>query len=282
MPSDSPVRIRFDYQGGGRGPRRHPFRIDWRRLPYGLIESPEGGNWILELDDRPPVTVRPGEVMVVPRGVRHAFGADRTLEHSSWAFVQFDGLAGVDLLAAARVPRVIPRPEGRRLVALMAELRGLEPDMARGELASLARCHSVGFGMLELLLAQAGVRRLAPPDPEIERLLPVLRYVEANLDKPLSVRELAGQAYLSPSRFHRVFLRALGVAPMAHVQETRMRQARHLLLTTDLAIGEVAARCGFASPYYFSRAFRRHAEAAPTDFRRAFGVYGMKRTSHGG
>ena len=270
---DPPAAIRFDYQGGGRGPRRRPFRIAWRQLPYALLESPEGGTWRLELEDRPPATVRSGEVMVIPRGVRHALTVGPRPMHSSWAFVCFDGLAGTDLLAAARIPRVVPRPTGRQLVAFMAELRELEPAVSRGNLAALARCQAVGFRMLELMLRHAEVRELAPPDPEIERLLPALHYAEANLGRPLSAAALARQAYLSPSRFHRVFRRALGRSPMAYVREARLRLARHLLLTTDLPVAAVAERAGFASPYYFSRAFRRHADASPTGFRRNLSSY---------
>ena len=43
----------------------------------------------------------------------------------------------------------------------------------------------------------------------------------------------------------------------------------YLSLVTGLSVGEVAHRAGFSDPLYFSRAFKRHAGEAPSDFRAA-------------
>jgi AraC-like DNA-binding protein len=273
-PRDFSATVRFSYQGGGHGDRPHPFRVAWRQLPHGQIESPAGGSWILELEGRAPLTVRSGEAMVIPRGVRHALrtAGPRTM-HTAWAMFCFEDLAGQDLLAAARIPPVVPRSAGRRLVGLMAAIRDLDPAVARGGLAALARRQALGFGMLEALLAHAEVAEVAPPDPELTRLLPALQHAEANLSRALYMPDLARQVYLSPSRFHSLFKQVLGCSPSTYVQNARLRLAQHLLLTSDLAMGEVAERAGFASPYYFSRAFRRRFRTTPTDFRREFSAY---------
>ena len=199
---------------------------------------------------------------------------------TAWVMVCFDGLAGMDILAAARIPPILPRPAGRRLIELMAAARDLDPAVASGDLAAMARQHRVGFQMLEVLLDHAGIRRLAPPDPELERLLPAVRFVEANLGKSISTAELARLAGLSPSRFYSVFKRVMGVTPMGYVQNIRLRLAQHLLLTSPVPVGDVAAQTGFASPYYFCRAFRRHWNTTPTAFRRDFSRF--QRGSEGG
>jgi AraC-like DNA-binding protein len=272
--------VRFSYEGGNHGDRRHPLRIEWRQLPHGQIESPDGGSWILELEGRAPLTVRSGEAMVLPRGLRHALRTvgPRTM-HTTWAMFCFEDLAGQDLLAAARIPPVVPRATGRRLVGLMNEARELDPAVARGELPALARRQSVGFRMLELLLGHAAVPNIAPIDPELARLLPALQHVEANLARPLYASELARQVYLSPSRFHSVFKQALGCSPLAHVRNARLRLAQRLLLATELPVGEIAAQAGFASPYYFSRAFRKHLRTTPTAFRKNFSSYWVRRAA---
>ncbi len=46
-----------------------------------------------------------------------------------------------------------------------------------------------------------------------------------------------------------------------------MLEAARLLRFTDLTVGEVAHRAGFADPLYFSRAFKRHAGEAPMAYR---------------
>ena len=264
-----PLAIRFTYEGGARGERRHPFQIPWRQLPGGQIERPEGSSWILEIEGQSPITVHSGEVMVIPRGIRHRLRmAGARIMHTAWIMACFDGLAGMDLLATAQISPILPRSAGDRLSKLMTAARELNEVVGQGDLAALARLHAVGFRILEILLEYAQIRRLTPIDPELDRLLPVLQHVEANPEKPVSIRDLARQVYLSPSRFYSVFKRVMGVTPMAHVQNARLRLAQRLLIASSRPVGEVAVLAGFASPYYFSRAFRRHFKTTPTAFRR--------------
>ena len=48
-----------------------------------------------------------------------------------------------------------------------------------------------------------------------------------------------------------------------------MLEAARLLRFSDLSVGEVAFRAGFADPLYFSRAFKRHRGEAPMAYRDA-------------
>ena len=46
-----------------------------------------------------------------------------------------------------------------------------------------------------------------------------------------------------------------------------MLEAARLLRFTDLSVGEVAFRAGYADQLYFSRAFKRHHDEAPMGYR---------------
>ena len=261
--------IRFTYETGARAERRYPFQTSWRKLPGGLIERPEGGNWILELEGRAPITVHSGEVLVVPQGINHCLTmAGAKIMQTEWMTASFDSLPGMDILSTCKVPPILPRPAGNKLSGLMAGLRKLKPAIAQGDVVSLAHCQTIGFQILAVLLDYAEVRHLAPIDPDINRLLPLLYYVENNLDKPISINELARQASLSSSRFHCVFKQLLGVSPKRYIQNARLRFAQRLLMTGSRQIKEVAALAGFPSPFYFSRVFRRHFKTTPTGFSR--------------
>lgn len=266
--------IRFRYEGGGYAARQYPNHIQWRQLPYALIESPEGGQWILTLEGTAPVTIRSGEVMVIPRGVRHTFymhGAKSMQTY--WFMGAFDGLGGLDALAAAGIPRFLPSRAGTRLTPLIKAAGELDAAVNAGMIAAMAKRQRIGFKILETLIDYADTKTLAPVNPALKRILPALQYVESNLAKSISTVDMASQTFLSPSRFYAVFGDAMGMSPMAYVQDTRLRQAQHLLLATELPIGEVATQTGFASPYYFSRVFRRCLRTTPTAFRRSFSFH---------
>ena len=48
-----------------------------------------------------------------------------------------------------------------------------------------------------------------------------------------------------------------------NLQELRLTYAKKLLTNTNYTIKEIASLCGYADPYYFSRAFKKHFGAAP-------------------
>ena len=60
-----------------------------------------------------------------------------------------------------------------------------------------------------------------------------------------------------------------------HIQETRIRQSKFLLLNTTKPLKEIAYDVGFNNPDYFSTAFRRITGISPLSFRKAEGGGGI-------
>ena len=101
------------------------------------------------------------------------------------------------------------------------------------------------------------------------RLNAVVDYIEANLAKPLTLRELAAVAGVSSRHFERAFRQSLGLPPHAYLLRRRLSTARGLLLgQTALTIGQIAKGVGFSSASHLAAAFRRHEGYSPSEFRR--------------
>lgn len=81
-------------------------------------------------------------------------------------------------------------------------------------------------------------------------------FVQRNLDRSLSVAEIAEAGGCSVSTAGRLFSAHLGASVSAWVRATRMREAATLLRTSGLRVGEVGRAVGFADPLHFSRVFR--------------------------
>jgi len=82
-----------------------------------------------------------------------------------------------------------------------------------------------------------------------------------------AVPELAAISGLSRAAFARIFQLALGQAPMQYLTEWRMTLARDHLRAGELTLEQIGARTGYASPYAFAAAFRRHHGVPPGQWR---------------
>lgn len=90
--------------------------------------------------------------------------------------------------------------------------------------------------------------------------------IERRFDETLTLRELAGLVFLSPAYLCRAFHQAFGTSPLAYQQELRLREAKTLLTTTNLRVGEVAQSVGFQSVYHFCRLFHKRVGCTPTAY----------------
>ncbi|MDR2306487.1 MAG: AraC family transcriptional regulator [Paucimonas sp.] len=122
------------------------------------------------------------------------------------------------------------------------------------------------------VLNQAGLRQglklkggLAP---HLRRQL--LDYLEANLEQPLTLGELALRCNLSEYHFARMFHTSFGLPPHQYLLARRLHRACQLLRQGALPLGQVALLCGFASASHFSNRFRQALGATPGAYRAAF------------
>jgi len=95
----------------------------------------------------------------------------------------------------------------------------------------------------------------------------VAEYIELNIDKQLSLPELAGVARVSPSHFLRQFKRRFGTAPHCYVIERRLACAKNLLSRTALPLKDIASKAGFSDQSHMTRMFQRHLGATPSIYR---------------
>ena len=98
----------------------------------------------------------------------------------------------------------------------------------------------------------------------IEEILP---YISENLDKQLSVEQLAEKACLSPFYFSRVFKRETGLTPHKYIIVARIDMAKFFLRTTDYSVKKISLNCGFTSVCNFCSSFKQITGIAPLSYR---------------
>lgn len=129
---------------------------------------------------------------------------------------------------------------------------------------------AIGQRLLEKHLCRP-IRRPEPPAGSFppSRLRRVREKIDAELEQPLALADLAKEAGMSIFHFAREFRLATGAAPHQYLVRRRLSRAVMLLADEELSITQVAAQVGFAHASHMARHLRRFTGLAPISLRKA-------------
>jgi AraC family transcriptional regulator, L-rhamnose operon transcriptional activator RhaR len=142
----------------------------------------------------------------------------------------------------AEPPADTPRPY--RLAHLMLLLWGLARELDAAQLADAERLAGTPTAVTD-----------------------ALRLLTSDLARPWRAEQLAAEVAVSPAHFSRLFHRAVGRPPMAHLAVLRAEAAATRLLRTPDPVADIGAAVGWGDPNYFARRFRAHFGMSPTEYR---------------
>lgn len=107
----------------------------------------------------------------------------------------------------------------------------------------------------------------AKTDSNKNRMAYVLRYIQDNLNEPISVEQLSKKAYMSVSSFYREFKNEMGSSPNDYIIDERIKLAEKLLKQPDVSVKEACLQSGFNSFSYFSRIFKKRKNFSPSKYK---------------
>ncbi|WP_067815044.1 GlxA family transcriptional regulator [Nocardia inohanensis] len=108
------------------------------------------------------------------------------------------------------------------------------------------------------------------PEPGADGTAPTRMWALRHLDHELDLNSLAGHACMSVRTFTRRFKAETGMAPGAWVLQQRLRHARHLLESTDLAVDAVARSAGMGTAASLRHHMRAEVGVSPQVYRKTF------------
>jgi transcriptional regulator GlxA family with amidase domain len=95
-------------------------------------------------------------------------------------------------------------------------------------------------------------------------VIAVASLMEANIENPLPLEDIARQSGLSRRQIERLFQRHVNCVPKRYYLELRLKRARELLLQTSMPVMAISTACGFKSPPHFSKCYASHFGRPPT------------------
>ena len=87
------------------------------------------------------------------------------------------------------------------------------------------------------------------------KLVDVVAMMEANVEEPLTLAELAEQAGITRRQLERLFHRHLHCTPSRYYLDLRLHRGRLMLLQTSLPVRDIAERCGFSGTTAFAKRY---------------------------
>ncbi|MBD2867090.1 helix-turn-helix transcriptional regulator [Paenibacillus arenilitoris] len=247
-------------------PHEHPFF----ELYYLL-----NGERVYFMDDK-VFTVRKGDLMIVrPHDLHSTASTDkptfeRILVGFSRSFIEQGdaGVAGLLNDATSRLIRIPlkDQPEIERLLRAMLE----ECKSEQTHYGSLVRS-CMNELLIRLRRIESALQSQASHEyehPMHQKITEIAQYIKTYYREKLTLEQVAGQFYISPSYLSRIFTKLTGFHFREYVQVVRIREAQKMLASGRESVQLVSEQTGFEHIAHFNKTFKKIAGTTPLRYRK--------------
>jgi AraC family transcriptional regulator of arabinose operon len=135
------------------------------------------------------------------------------------------------------------------------------------DLTSQIRMKGVMLEIIAVFLENHHESEIQPTVTEsMQKMNKVMEYIEIHLDETIMVEDLASLLHFHPNYFIHFFKHHIGFSPIQYINKLRLEKAKHLLLSSQKSISEIANSIGM-DVYYFSKFFKQHNGFSPKKYR---------------
>ncbi len=204
------------------------------------------------------VALRPERLYLIPGGGRHRYGPAADMQ-VHWLHLRILSPAVEQQMAGRARIQEWPLGDWRWWQPVWESIPSwLQQRDLAGELRLQA--------LLAMVLG-AAIANAVPKNQLDPRLDAAVRWMDAQCCRHPSLEAAARIAGLAPAVFHRRFSAAVGCTPRSWLESRRLDHARRLLRQDGSSVQDVAAACGYANPFHFSRVMRRRLGGSPQQLR---------------
>jgi AraC-like DNA-binding protein len=108
------------------------------------------------------------------------------------------------------------------------------------------------------------VAQIGHPGSGVRQVARAASWIRRHFAQPVTVRDMAATARMSPSSFHARFKAVTSMSPLQFQKALRLNEARRLMVFHGTDAADACRRVGYVSPSQFSREYSRLFGAPPT------------------
>ncbi|MES2006434.1 MAG: helix-turn-helix domain-containing protein [Bacteroidota bacterium] len=211
-------------------------------------------------------TVAPGELILIPANTPHEYGAD---EETPWTiyWMHFKGAGSRDfiyMMLDRMKEHVTAISFQQNRIHLFEEIyTSLERGYSIDNIcyASLSLQYFLGSCCFDNSYNYQAAHE------KKNSISVCINYLQQNIDRTLSLQEVAKAVNLSASHFSALFKKNTGFSIIEYFNHLKVQKACQYLQFTDLRVNNIADQLGFEDPYYFSRMFTKIIGVSPNKYR---------------
>ena len=94
------------------------------------------------------------------------------------------------------------------------------------------------------------------------------KYIEENLDKKLSLTDIADSIHMNKSYISRMFKEKAGENLFDYINKRKIEKAKQLIKNNELRMYEIALNVGMEDTAYFSRVFKKYEGISPSEYQK--------------
>ena len=121
-------------------------------------------------------------------------------------------------------------------------------------------------GAMNLILADF-VSDVRASVPDLVKFDEVLKYIDENYKKNITLDELSSIMKISTMYFSNTFKKLFNISPKQYILNKRLIEAERLLIETEMSVAEIAYSVGFENENYFSEFFSSRVGISALKFR---------------
>jgi AraC family transcriptional regulator len=212
----------------------------------------------------------PGDLAIYPAYASQQFRWDKETEFFN-LFLEpsFLAQAGYDVFGSDRlelIPHLATLFDPFVQQISLALKTSLEIDGTNSNLYADSIAHALVVHLLSRYSTHSRHLKPIPGGFTQQQWRQIANFIDANLDKNISLTELAAIVQLSPYHFAHLFKKSTNISPHQYLVRCRIERAKQLIAMGNLSLAAIAQTIGFASQGHFTYHFKRFVGVTPKVF----------------
>lgn len=206
-----------------------------------------------------------GSLIVLPPGCWHRYRPDPKTGWTTY-WIGFGGELADRLIGNAKFSKDGEirsfKNDGSILQLFASTVTDLASEAERSPFSAAANVPMLVAALLEASADATTENKLTSP------IIKAQMHITEHLSETIDFDALATKVGLSYRSFRYLFTKESGLSPLQYQLERRLARAKNLLMSSDMAVKDIAEALGFNSTWYFAHFFKKHLHQSPAAYRK--------------